>query len=434
MRHLFGFLCVCALGLMPLVGCETADNGGTGGTAGGGGSAGDGGTAGGGGSAGDGGSGGAVPCTRDEECEDNDVCIDHFCDDEDFVCVYVPIECWDDLNDCTTDACNPATFCEYTPAADGTPCAGGVCQAGHCELAGSIVPCTEQGIRNAVAAGGGPYKFDCDGLQTIVTERPIDIVKDVILDGESKLTLEYHGHDGLFKVKPGEGESANVQLTGFVITTEGFDIDTCDWGINNSGTLAISDVTVTEYCLGVFNDGTLSMANATVSENGAGIANEGTLIVANSTVSENIYGPAIANMESGTATLTHCTLSGSEYERSVVNSGTLTVTGTLLAGDCEGDITSNGYNIESPGDTCGFDQTGDQPSVTEVQLNLGELANNGGPTMTHKPGAGGLDDGTSVAIDHIPGDACDLTKDQRGQPRPEMGGTMCDVGAFEVQP
>ena len=57
-----------------------------------------------------------------------------------------------------------------------------------------------------------------------------------------------------------------------------------------------------------------------------------------------------------------------------------------------------------------------------------DLADNGGPTMTHKPGAG------SVAIDAIPGDACDLTEDQRSQPRPETGGTMCDVGSVEVQP
>jgi hypothetical protein len=39
----------------------------------------------------------------------------------------------------------------------------------------------------------------------------------------------------------------------------------------------------------------------------------------------------------------------------------------------------------------------------------------------------------SVAIDVIPADTCDVTEDQRGQPRPESGGTMCDVGAFEVQ-
>ena len=50
MRYLFGFMCVCALGMMPLVGCsETSGDGGNGGTAGDGGS---------GGTAGDGGSGG----------------------------------------------------------------------------------------------------------------------------------------------------------------------------------------------------------------------------------------------------------------------------------------------------------------------------------------------------------------------------------------
>ena len=49
--------------------------------------------------------------------------------------------------------------------------------------------------------------------------------------------------------------------------------------------------------------------------------------------------------------------------------------------------------------------------------------------MTHKLGDGGLGEG-SVAIDAIPGDACDVTEDQRGFPRD----SMCDVGAFEVQP
>jgi len=44
----------------------------------------------------------------------------------------------------------------------------------------------------------------------------------------------------------------------------------------------------------------------------------------------------------------------------------------------------------------------------------------------------------SVAIDQIPEADCldadgePLTTDQRGEPRP--GGSMCDVGSFEVQP
>jgi hypothetical protein len=69
--------------------------------------------------------------------------------------------------------------------------------------------------------------------------------------------------------------------------------------------------------------------------------------------------------------------------------------------------------------------------VTAAALNLGPLQDNGGPTMTHAllPG--------SVAIDHVPASMCldengdPLTTDQRGFPRDD---SMCDVGAFEVQP
>ena len=110
--------------------------------------------------------------------------------------------------------------------------------------------------------------------------------------------------------------------------------------------------------------------------------------------------------------------------------GSLTIRNSIVDGVCETNdtsvITSNGYNIESPGNTCGFDQTGDQSGITEVQLNLGELADNGGSTMTHalltKPTV-------SVAIDAIPADSCGVDSDQRGVGRPQ--GDACDVGAFE---
>jgi hypothetical protein len=61
-----------------------------------------------------------------------------------------------------------------------------------------------------------------------------------------------------------------------------------------------------------------------------------------------------------------------------------------------------------------------------VQRKLGPLADNGGPTLTHAllPG--------SIAIDRIPEAECRATEDQRGEPRPETGGTLCDVGAFEL--
>jgi hypothetical protein len=193
---------------------------------------------------------------------------------------------------------------------------------------------------------------------------------------------------------------------------------------------------------GIFNNGTLTVTNATISGNsahggGGGILNtgEGTASVVNSTISGNFAsaeGGGISN--EGTLTMTNCTLSGNisdEQQGSAVATvagRTTMLSSTLIDGDCQGPLTSNGYNIESPGNTCGFDQTGDQSGVTAEQLNLGELADNGGLTMTHALGAG------SEAIDKIPAEDCEVDTDQRGQPRPETDGDACDVGAFEVQP
>ena len=69
-------------------------------------------------------------------------------------------------------------------------------------------------------------------------------------------------------------------------------------------------------------------------------------------------------------------------------------------------------------------------TLAPTTRSLGPLQDNGGPTMTHAllPG--------SVAIDQIPAVDCvdaegePLTTDQRGFQRD----SMCDVGAFEVQP
>ena len=107
-----------------------------------------------------------------------------------------------------------------------------------------------------------------------------------------------------------------------------------------------------------------------------------------------------------------------------------------MEGDCGGQsgITSNGYNIESPGDTCSLNLPTDSVNVSAADLSLRPLADNGGATETRAllPG--------SVAIDVIPEAACTdadgepLTTDQRGERRPEADSSMCDVGAFELQP
>lgn len=100
------------------------------------------------------------------------------------------------------------------------------------------------------------------------------------------------------------------------------------------------------------------------------------------------------------------------------------VSNTIVAGSCGMDanvLQNNVGNIESPGDSCGFD-AGSQVAVSASALALGALGDHG-PTPTHEP------DPASVAVDAGSGPQC-LPLDQRGYPRP--AGVRCDVGAVEI--
>jgi hypothetical protein len=93
---------------------------------------------------------------------------------------------------------------------------------------------------------------------------------------------------------------------------------------------------------------------------------------------------------------------------------------------------SGGGNVESPGDTCLFNDPTDQVNVSALDLDLDVLADNGGPTKTHALLRG------SPAIDAIPVEECldsedmPLLTDQRGVQRPQ--GSACDIGAVEYVP
>ena len=343
---------------------------------------------------------------------------------------------------------------------------------------GNVCPCTEAGIRAAIAEGGGPFTFDCDGPTTVVTEAEIVIDNDVILDGEGNLTVSGGEEDRdhrIFRVGAESGRTA-VTLDGITVmlgSAAGFGGDGIGGGllITNGSDVTLRNSTVstnraTESGGGItVGGGTLTLIDSTVMHNradrGAGIAYaEAAVTLSNSTVWQNFGGGIglLLTDTNGTLALTNSTVSGNSFgetaggieitqfvSMTLTNStvsdntgvdiyggfhGELTLTNSVIDGECsefgETQPVSQGYNIESPGDTCGFDQPTDQVNVSADDLKLGELGDNGGPTMTHAllPG--------SVAIDVIPADMCEVDEDQRGEPRP--GGTMCDVGAFEVQP
>jgi hypothetical protein len=259
----------------------------------------------------------------------------------------------------------------------------------------------------------------------------IVIDNDVILDGEGNLTVD----GSRMEYVPG-----GLEFPETVFRVESV-AELLGFGVSESPGR------------GILNDGTLRITNSTLSGNSeSGIVGGGPLTITNSTLSGNSENGIVVG--GGPLTITNSTLSGNSGHAISVPAcvwlgcpppepASIEITHSLIDGDCtRGDQsdatwTSNGYNIESPGNTCGFDHGTDQVDVTEGELNLGELADNGGPTMTH---ALGLLPIRSVAIDQIPAADCVdadgalLTEDQRGEPRPAGAELKCDVGAFEVQP
>jgi hypothetical protein len=323
----------------------------------------------------------------------------------------------------------------------------------------NVCACSEAGIRAAIQVGGSdPYTFDCDGPKTVVTGGTIEIYNDVILNGEGNLTVDASDDHRVLSVR----ELVTVELRGFTVTG-GKVVGEFGGGIANGGQLTLVNSTVRgnaaesqpepcgdDPCTvsragGIWNggDGNLTLVSSTVSGNtadaGGGIFQSGaTLMLTNSTVSGNTAseGGGIYNDGSGPATLTNSTVSGNSAGSgsaillsAVGPFASIITTATLIDGACtqQGEVTwtSNGYNMESPSNTCGFDQVTDRVNVSAEDLKLGPLQDNGGLTETH---ALGVD---SVAIDQIPEAMCQVDTDQRGEPRP--GGAMCDVGSFEVQ-
>ncbi|MCA9968499.1 MAG: hypothetical protein KC423_29845, partial [Anaerolineales bacterium] len=164
----------------------------------------------------------------------------------------------------------------------------------------------------------------------------------------------------------------------------------------------------TNYGGGINNFGTLMVTNSTFADNEATLSGgginfgSGTLTALNSTFSGNTanYGGGIYNL--GTLNVTNSTFADNEATISgggIYNLSTLHLAGTIFAAGLNGDncvnsggtFNDNGYNLSDDA-SCGFLGT----SADNATLNLGALADNGGTTQTHLPGAG------SDAIGAIP--------------------------------
>ncbi|MGD1704380.1 DUF4347 domain-containing protein [Dapis sp. BLCC M229] len=210
---------------------------------------------------------------------------------------------------------------------------------------------------------------------------------------------------------------------------------------NNSGTASINNSTISNnsasYGAGGFNNylGTSSISNSTISGNsaffGGGIYNlAGTAIISNSTITRNE-----APSGSGSGIFQKASSQGFYYRGNSYNRydyASTTVTSSIVSGNINSDIDSlennntlisGGNNLIGTGNAINsFNGDNDQTGITDPLL--GELADNGGLTLTHLP----LPNSPVIDAGSNPNA---LTTDQRGEAR--FVGIAVDIGAVELQ-
>jgi len=179
-------------------------------------------------------------------------------------------------------------------------------------------------------------------------------------------------------------------------------------------------------------------------ESGAGVYVDSgaTLNVINSTFFGNQAGSpdgfagAIYNV--GTAKVQHTTLDtnlAAGAVKQIYNAGDFELGTSIVTGDntddpCSGaTLDTLGFNVAEFDDpSCGYGPQDEEDGF----LNLGSLADNGGPTLTVAPSP------STDAVDFVPKGACKTitkSRDQRGRVRPNVVGGVkqkCDAGAFEL--
>jgi CSLREA domain-containing protein len=238
------------------------------------------------------------------------------------------------------------------------------------------------------------------------------------------------------------GDTGTVSLTDSTVSlnaaTQGGGIFSgyFDTGISTKVTLTnatISGNTVgsgpgTGFGGGIFaNRGSFTITNSTLSGNtssyaGGGINANITVALNNSTIVGNTAGTSAAGG------------SGAGFSGSVAASNTIFAGNTLVASpsDCNGSLTSGGYNLiqSTNGCTIAGSTTG---NILNQDPRLGLLGDNGGTTLTHAllTGSPAIDAGNPATPGSGNG-ACTIS-DQRGVARPQPSGGRCDIGAVEFQ-
>ena len=343
-------------------------------------------------------------------------------------------------------------------------------------------------LSGGTAANTITFAPNVTGTITLTTgELVIKSNLTIIGPGANLLTISGNNASRVFYISPDNiSRPVTVTLEGLTVAG-GNGVGATNTGngggiLNDGSTLTLNNCTVSDNT-SVFNaggisnsGGTLSLNNCTVSGNSAGgngggilSQNNGTVTLTNSTVSDNATatnGGGILN--GGMMKITNSTVTGNRADSDgdalgsgggIAPSGTETLNNTIVAGNFVGTGTTPDDIIITFGtiDTASNNLIGDAATAGGIANGVNSnkvgnggvgtldintlldttLANNGGPTLTHrlKPNSPALDAGS----DALAVDAANqpLTTDQRGTgfPRTLDGNAdttaVVDIGSFE---
>jgi CSLREA domain-containing protein len=323
------------------------------------------------------------------------------------------------------------------------------CDPSDCSLREAIIAANGSAGADAISLSPGTYELTVPGTPGDAATGDLNISGELTIGGAGASTTFVSATslgDRVFNL----ASDATVTLSGLTITnaTSGamlnsgtltargiaVSMNSTDpaspgGGIQNSGTLTMTDSTLNGNRAGtdgggIFNSGTMTLANVTMSSNrgdrGGGIFNLGTAVLLSSTVARNTAfvggGGGVFADPAGTFRLTN-TIVANNIDSAIA----------ALIPDCAGTVLSGGYNLVEDVTGCaGVHVSGD---VTGLDPKLGTLTDNGGPTATQAPATDSpAIDAGNPASPGSGGASCTGT-DQRGTPR-DLGG-RCDIGAVE---
>jgi hypothetical protein len=212
-------------------------------------------------------------------------------------------------------------------------------------------------VANAASGDTITFSVSCPPNSPIVLDSTIDITTNLTIAGPGASDMAVSGNNALEVLSVASGVTSTT-ISG--LTIEDGNVESSGAGIQNNGTLTITDSTISGnvseadedndpgFGGGIDNEGTLTVTDSTFSGNGAfggyqgrfgsggGIGNDGLLTVSGSTFSGNSGGGGgIFTGQGATATVTDSTLSGNNgLGGGLANyGGTLVVTDSTVSGN-----------------------------------------------------------------------------------------------------